>query len=290
MALTTPRRRPNKDPEGRMPLREHLRELRSRLVKSGLAVAIGAGGGWFLYDSLIKQLQAPLVQIAHQRHTLATLNFGQVASPFNLKLKLAVYLGIVIASPVWLYQLWAFIVPGLTKREKRYALGFVAAAVPLFGAGIALAWVVLPKAIEFFAAFTPSDSANIISADDYLTFVTQVFLAFGVAFVVPLLLVALNLVGVLSALTLAKGWRIAVFVTFLFAAIASPSPDAGSMLALAFPMTGLYLLAVGICWLNDRRRRRRDLEQGFAGLDDDQASSLDTTPEPTHQAESLDEL
>ena len=192
---------------------------------------------------------------------------------------------------MWLYQLWAFIVPGLTKREKRYAMAFVAAAVPLFGAGIALAWVVLPKAVEFFAGFTPSGSANLISADEYLTFVSQVFLAFGVAFVVPLLLIALNLVGVLPALTLAKGWRVAVFATFLFAAIASPSPDAGSMLALAFPMTGLYLVAVGICWLNDRRRHRRDLAAGFGGLDDDEASPL--TPEPAaaaHDATPFDEL
>jgi sec-independent protein translocase protein TatC len=289
VALTTPRRLP-KDPEGRMPLREHLRELRSRLAKAGLAVAVGAIVGWYLYDPLITQLKAPLDRISAEHHNLATLNFGQVSSPFNLKLKLAIYLGIVVGSPVWLYQLWAFIVPGLTKREKRYALSFVAAAVPLFGAGLALAWEVLPKAIEFFAGFTPAGSANIISADEYLTFVTQVFLAFGIAFVVPLLLVALNLVGVLPALTLAKGWRIAVFLTFLFAAVACPSPDAGSMLALAFPMTGLYLLAVGICWLNDRRRHRRDVEQGFADLPDDAASRLDPTPVPTEDADPLDEL
>jgi sec-independent protein translocase protein TatC len=273
-----------------MPLREHLRELRNRLAKAGLAIAVGAVVGWYLYDPLIAQLKAPLDRISAEHHNLATLNFGQVSSPFNLKLKLSVYLGIVVGSPVWLYQLWAFIVPGLTRREKRYALGFVAAAVPLFGAGLALAWVVLPNAIEFFAGFTPAGSANIISADEYLTFVTQVFLAFGVAFVVPLLLVALNLVGVLSALTLARGWRIAVFVTFLFAAIASPSPDAGSMLALAFPMTGLYMLAVGICWLNDRRRDRRDVAAGFGGLDDDEASPLDVTPTPTDGTPPLDEL
>ncbi|MDQ1289005.1 MAG: sec-independent protein translocase protein TatC [Actinomycetota bacterium] len=258
-----------------MPLQEHLRELRSRFVKAAFAVALGAIGGWFLYPELIAALKAPLDHLADEHHTLANLNFGQVASPFNLKIKISVYLGMVIASPVWLYQLWAFIVPGLTKREKRYALVFVAAAVPLFLSGLGLAWLVLPNAINFFAEFTPAGSANLISADEYLTFVTQIFLAFGVAFVVPLLLIALDLVGVLTAATLAHNWRIAVFLTFLFAAIASPSPDAGSMLALAFPMTGLYAIAVGICWLNDRRRHRRDLETGFAGLDDDEASPLD---------------
>jgi sec-independent protein translocase protein TatC len=273
-----------------MPLREHLREFRTRILKAAVAILLGAVVGWFLYDPLIQHLKEPLVHVGAERKALTELNFGQVASPFNLKVKLSIYLGLIVASPVWLYQLWAFIVPGLTKREKRYAIAFVAAAVPLFGAGIALAWVVLPKAVEFFASFTPEGSPNLISADEYLTFVTQVYLAFGVAFVVPLLLVALNLVGVLSALTLAKGWRIAVFLTFLFAAIASPSPDAGSMLALAFPMTGLYVIAVGICWLNDRRRRRRDRARGFAGLGADEASPLDTTPSTVPEPARYDEL
>src|SRR4051794_10383658 len=118
-----------------MPLREHLRELRNRLLKAGVAIGLGAIAGWFLYDPLISALKAPLEAVAHERGTLAELNYGQVASPFNLKIKLAVYLGIVVASPVWLYQLWAFVVPGLTRREKRYAISFVAAAVPLFLGG-----------------------------------------------------------------------------------------------------------------------------------------------------------
>jgi sec-independent protein translocase protein TatC len=279
VALTTSRRR-KRDPEGRMPLAEHLRELRSRFLKATLAVALAAVAGWFLYPDLIAALKAPLDRIAHEHGTLANLNYGQVASPFNLKLKISFFLGIAIASPVWLYQIWAFIVPGLTRREKRHALVFVAAAVPLFASGLGLAWLVLPNAIDFFAEFTPAGSANLISADEYLTFVTQIFLAFGIAFVVPLLLVSLNVIGVLSADALARSWRIAVFLTFLFAAMASPAPDAGSMLALAFPMTGLYALALAICWLNDRRRHRRDLTSGFAGLDDDEASPLDPTPDP----------
>jgi sec-independent protein translocase protein TatC len=276
VAVTTPRRR-SKDPEGRMPLREHLRELRSRFIKSAIAVMVGAVVGWFLYDPIIVELKAPLVQVAKERGVLVDINYGDVASPFNLKLKISALLGVALASPVWLHQLWAFIVPGLTRREKRYALGFVAAAVPLFAAGLGLAWLVLPNAIVFFAEFVPAKSTQLIDADRYLTFVTQIFLAFGIAFVVPLLLVALNMVGVLSGMALARSWRIAVFLTFLFAAIASPSPDAGSMLALAFPMTGLYLVAVGICLLGDRRRRKKD---PFAGLSDDEASALDVAPLP----------
>ena len=276
MAVTTPRRR-EKDPDGRMPLREHLRELRSRLIRCAIAITLGAVAGWFLYDPLITALKAPLDHVAAQRGVLVDINYGEIASPFNLKLKISFLLGVAVASPVWLYQLWAFIVPGLTKREKRYALGFVAAAVPLFASGLGLAWMVLPNAIVFFAEFVPAKSTQLIDADRYLTFVTQIFLAFGIAFVVPLLLVALNMVGVLSGRSLANAWRIAVFLVFLFAAIASPSPDAGSMIALAVPMVGLYLIAVGIALLNDRRRRRND---PFAGLDDDEASSLDDPAQP----------
>src|SRR5919202_7116562 len=272
------RRRPG-DPGGRMPLREHLRELRSRLFKAGAAVVLAAVAGWFLYPHVYEVLQQPILQIRAERlrqnpTDVVTLSFDQVATSFNLQLRMSVYIGIVLSSPVWLYQLWAFIVPGLTKREKRYSMSFVAAAVPLFLAGIALAWRVLPNAVKFLTAFTPEGTANIINASDYFTFVLQIILAFGIAFVIPLLLVALNFAGVLSAIAMAKAWRVAVFLCFLFAAIASPTPDAGSMLALAFPMVGLYLLAVGIAWLNDRRKARRAAEERLAGLDDDEASPL----------------
>jgi sec-independent protein translocase protein TatC len=262
-----------------MPLREHLRELRTRLFKAGVAVLLGAVIGWFLYPRVYEALQAPILQIRADRlrqnpTDVVTLSFDQVATSFNLQLRMSFYIGIVLSSPVWLYQLWAFIVPGLTKREKRYSMGFVGAAVPLFLAGIALAWKVLPNAIKFLTAFTPVGTANIINASDYFTFVLQIILAFGIAFVIPLLLVALNFAGVLSAVAMAKAWRVAVFLCFLFAAVASPTPDAGSMLALAFPMVGLYLVAVGIAWVNDRRRARRAAADGFGDLSDDEASPL----------------
>jgi sec-independent protein translocase protein TatC len=279
--MAAPLRRRPRDPEGRMPLREHLRELRSRLFKAGVAVVLGAVAGWFLYPRVYEALQQPILQIRAERlrqnpTDVVTLSFDQVATSFNLQLRMSVYIGIVLSSPVWLYQLWAFIVPGLTKREKRYSMSFVGAAVPLFLAGIALAWKVLPNAIKFLTAFTPVGTANIINASDYFTFVLQIILAFGLAFVIPLLLVALNFAGVLSAIAMAKAWRAAVFLCFLFAAVASPTPDAGSMLALAFPMVGLYMLAVGIAWFNDRRRRRRGsgLTDVPGDLPDDEASAL----------------
>ncbi len=273
MALITAKRQ-SKDPEGRMPLREHLRELRRRLIRAGLAILLASVVGWFLYDPLLAALIRPLQASSHGAGTITGLNFDDVAAPFNLKLKLSVYIGLVIASPVWLYQVWAFLVPGLTRREKRYALGFVAAAVPLFLGGIALAWVVLPKAIHFFFDLTPNGGSNLIGADTYLTFVTRLMLAFGIAFVIPLFLVALNLLGVVSAVQLAKSWRVAVFLNFLFAAIASPSPDWGSMVALGLAMVGLYAAAVGVAWVVDRGRARRAAASPLAGLSDDEASPL----------------
>jgi sec-independent protein translocase protein TatC len=257
-----------------MPLREHLVELRRRLLKSALAIVAGAVVGWFLYDWLFVALQQPLKQVEADRGIVAGINFTDAISAFNLKLKLSIYLGVVVASPVWLYQLWAFVVPGLTRRERGYALAFASAATPLFMSGVYVAWLVFPNAIKFFADFAPAGSSILQSADSYFAFVTQLMLAFGVAFVIPLLLVALNLAGVVRARTLAKGWRLAVFFVFLFAALASPTPDAGSMLALAFPMVGLYVAAVVIALGVDRRRDRRAAQDPLANLSDDEASQL----------------
>jgi sec-independent protein translocase protein TatC len=273
VALRSPLRKTRENPDGRMPLREHLQELRNRVFFSAVAVLLGAVVGWFLYEPLIEALKEPLDEVSERRGSMATLNYGDIASPFNLKLKLSLYLGIVIACPVWLYQTWAFIVPGLTGKEKRNALAFVAAAVPLFASGLTLAWFVLPNAVHFLTEFTPDGAVNIVSADAYLTFVTRIMLAFGVAFVIPLFLVAVNAVGLVSAATLAKGWRVAVFLAFLFAAIASPSPDAGSMIALAVPIVALYFIALGVACFVDRRRARR-AAAALRDLPDDQARPL----------------
>lgn len=256
-----------------MPLRAHLAEFRSRLVKSAIAVGLTAILGWFVSKDLINALFQP-VHDAAVEHGVSNLspNYGSLTSAFSQRIRISMYCGVVLSSPVWLYQLWAFIVPGLTRREKRYAMSFVAAAVPLFGGGIALAWVVLPNAVLFLTDFVPSSATAFFDADGYLTFATRLMLAFGFAFVIPLILVALNFAGLVTGRTLLAGWRIAVFLIFLFAAMASPTPDATSMLALALPMVGLYMAAVGIALLVDRRRAGRD---AYAGLDDEEASALD---------------
>src|SRR6478609_5603321 len=176
--------RRRRNPEGRMSLADHLRELRRRLVIAGIAIALASVIGWLRYDWLLTQLTAPLDVVRHQRH-------GSLV-------------GVIIASPVWLYELWAFIVPGLTRRERRTAAAFIAAAVPLFLGGCYLALWALPQAVEVLLGFTPSGAVNLTNASDYLSFVTRFILAFGLAFLLPVLLVALNAANVLPARVMLK--------------------------------------------------------------------------------------
>ena len=249
-----------------MPLREHLVELRRRIVLSTLAVLLAAVAGWLLYDPVIAALQAPLTRM--QERGLVALNYGGVATPFDMKIKVSLFLGVLISSPWWLLQLWLFVTPGLTRRERRTAVAFLAAAVPLFLAGAYLAWRVLPNAVRLLLEVTPTNAANLVDAQMYLSFVMQVILAFGIAFVIPVVMVALNAAGLVRAQTLLAGWRWAVLVVFTFAAFATPTPDAITMIALALPMCGLYFAAVGICHLHDRRADRRqaafDADLGLA--------------------------
>ena len=271
-----------------MALREHLAELRRRFVISAIAILLGAAVGWYLYTPVIEHLKEPLDRIAAEHHRTATLNYGEIMGAFNIKIKLSIYLGIVVASPVWLYQVWAFIMPGLTRKERGYGLGFVAAAVPLFGGGVALAWFWLPRAVEVLTHFAPEGTSNIIDAEAYISFATRLMLAFGIAFVIPLLLVMLNFIGVLSGARMGRAWRIAVFAIFLFAAVVSPSPEPGGMVAMAIPMVLLYVIAVGVSLLNDRRRRRNRESDEIFGLADDESSPLTRADPVVDGAEPLD--
>ena len=247
-----------------MPLREHLLELRRRLMLASAAILLAAVGGWFLYDPVIASLQEPLLAI--EDRDLVALNFAGIATAFDMKVKVSLFLGVLLASPWWLLQLWLFVTPGLTSKERRTAVAFVAAAVPLFLAGAYLAWRVLPNAVGLLLEVTPAQGANLVDAQMYLSFVMQVILIFGVAFVLPVVMVALNLAGLVRADTWLRGWRWAVVIVFTFAAFATPTPDAITMVVLALPMCGLYFAAVGVCRLQDRRRDRRRAAQLDASL------------------------
>lgn len=245
----------------RMSLAEHLRELRKRLVISAVAILVAAVAGFFLAPYVIDSLRIPINQIAEQRN--AQIIYTTVTGAFDLRIAIAVTIAIVIASPVWLYQLFAFLVPGLTSREKRYTFGFFFTAVPLFFAGAAAGWFVFPHMVELLTSFSSQEDATFLDARIYYDFVIKLVLAIGVAFVLPVFLVLLNFVGVLSAASIIKGWRVAVLVIALFTALATPAADVISMFLLAIPMVLLYFAAWGVAAIHDRRaaRRSRELEE-----------------------------
>ncbi|MFE9254994.1 twin-arginine translocase subunit TatC [Streptomyces sp. NPDC006879] len=280
-----------KDEEGRMPLAEHLRELRNRLLKSVLAILVITIVAAIFYKDLIDFMLKPMLDsvgctdgVVSQRNgrPCADMTVNGLIAPFSIALKVSLAAGVVLSAPVWLYQLWAFMAPGLHQHEKKYALSFVAAGVPLFLGGAVLAYQILPQTATILLDFTPEHARNLLPVDDYLDLVTRMVVVFGLAFELPLLLVLLNFTGVVSARRLASWWRAMVLGITIFAAFATPTGDPLTMLALAAPIVALYFIALGVCLANDRRRRRNDPD---AGLEDDEASRVDLTPESIDEVE-----
>jgi sec-independent protein translocase protein TatC len=263
-----------------MPLSDHLRELRSRLVKSGIAIGLGMVVGWVYYPQLFSWLSAPFNAVVVQARAegrVVTLALTGVADPFVLQMQVAAVAGIILASPVWLYQLWRFITPGLHRNERRWAVGFVAVAVPLFAAGVVLAYVVLPYGLQVLFGFTPDGVENIVAVDRYLSFFLRMILIFGIGFLVPLILVLLNFAGILSGRQLLGWWRWIVIIILVFAAVATPTGDPINLMLLATPIFILVALAVAIALVNDRRRARRRPhgEPDYSSLGDDETSPLE---------------
>lgn len=235
---------------------EHFREFRRRILLIALGLLVGAVVGWYLFDPAFAALALPIRQVQQAGHS-AQLNFTTVAGAFDMRMRVALFLAAIVSAPWWLYQLWAFVAPGLRRTEKRYVLGFLGSAVPLFALGALVGWLVLPHAVEILLSLTPTDGTSLLDARTYLTFCMRVILAFGIAFLFPIVLVALSAMGVLTARTMLKGWRWAVVLVFTFAAVANPLPDPWTMIALGVMMTALYFAAVGVAWLFDRRRATR---------------------------------
>lgn len=250
------RRRRKDNPTGEMPLREHLAELRSRIIKAGIGLALGTVVGFFLYQPTMAALAKPLYD-AHQRGILASLNFDSVGQSFDVLLQVSMFIGVIVSSPIWLYQVWAFILPGLKAQEKKYAIAFLGVAIPLFVGGVVVGYLVLPQAVQFFTALIPAGGTNFIPANVYIPFLLRLFLAFGFAMVLPVVLVGLNMLGLLPGRTILKHWRITVFLIALIAAIAAPGGDAITMFYLAAPLFLLFGVAIGLCLLNDKRKNRR---------------------------------
>jgi sec-independent protein translocase protein TatC len=239
--------------DGRMSLGQHLLEIRKRLVRAAAAILAGAVVGWFLSSFILAALRAPITVLAAQQHRLAELNYDSITAAFDLKIQIAITVGVVISSPVWLYQLWAFFVPALTRKELRYALGFFFSAVPLFLAGCTAGWFVVPHIVQLLISFAPSQAASFIQASDYFSFILKLVVAVGIAFILPVFLVLLNFVGVLSSQTILKSWRIAILLIVVFTAIVTPSADVVSMFLLAVPVALLYFAAAGVAVVHDRR-------------------------------------
>ena len=244
------------------PVLAHLRELRKRVFKSALGVLLLAIVGWVFYNQIILKLAQPICGMNGELNDLkecTSLYVSGVLGPLNLQIKVALLVGVILAAPIWLYQIWAFVLPGLKKREKTLAFAFFVGAIPFFAAGVTLGYYILPVAIKVLLGFTPDNLTNLIRFDDYLDFVLRVILLFGIAFELPVFLLALNAAGALTGRAILKPWRVAVFLIFLFVAAFTPTGDPLTMLALALPLCALYFAAGGISLLIDKRRERKSL-------------------------------
>jgi sec-independent protein translocase protein TatC len=265
--------------DGRMALSDHLRELRARLLKVALFLLVATIVALFFYPQLFGLIAGPYYDArrALGQDVDTKIVFNGVTDPLMIQLKVCGMAALVLGSPFWLYQIWAFIMPGLHAHEQRWTRVFVAIAGPLFIGGVAVGYYVLPKGLEVLIGFTLGGVENLVEFGRYFAFVTRMLLVFGVAFEIPLFVILLNLAGVVSGRSLARSRPWIVVGTFVFAAVATPSTDPFSMLMLAVPMTVLFMISEVIARLVDRRRARN--RESFDDVDDDAAAPLDHTPE-----------
>ncbi|MCK8466043.1 MULTISPECIES: twin-arginine translocase subunit TatC [Microbacterium] len=247
-----------------MSLGAHLVELRKRLMYAALALVVGMVIAFIVADPVIHFITEPIRIITEKRgDSFSALNFGTVTSAFDMRMRIAFSIGLFISAPVWLWQIWAFIMPGLTRKEIKYTVGFVVAAVPLFFAGCYLGVMIMPHVIELMWSFTPDGATNFYYAQEYYDFVFKLMIVIGVSFVLPVFLVALNLSGVMSGRAILKGWRVAILIATVFAALATPAADVVSMLMLAGILIVLFFAAAGLSLIFDRRKRKRDDASGL---------------------------
>ncbi|MGO9079357.1 MAG: twin-arginine translocase subunit TatC [Streptosporangiaceae bacterium] len=262
------------NPDGRMPLLDHLRELRSRLFKAVLFITIGSVIGWFVYPYVWHFIEAPYCRLPQSRAAAALAGHVQAHSchlfvtgifdGFFLRIQVTIITGVILSSPFWLYQLWAFIAPGLYARERRWAYFFAGSAIPLFAIGGTIAYFAMTKGLRFLLAMVPAGVTPIITINTYLSYALAMLAIFGLAFELPLVFVLLNLARVLTHERFRKWRRMIIFLVFAFAAVFTPSPDPISMLLLAVPCVILVEVAEVFIYVHDRRRARQ--LPGYPGL------------------------
>lgn len=247
--------------DGTMTFWEHLNELRSRLIRALIAFVIGAVIAWWFKEDLLVLLTRPFVEGWHgPDESRPTLHFPAPASLFLAYVKLAMLGGFVISLPIVLYQVWAFIAPGLYSREKRFAIPFVLVSCLLFAVGAFFGWkVVFPVAFDYLLGFSQTAAGSPIQVqptvmvDDYIEFVTRALLAFGAVFEIPVVVFFLTVAGIINHTHLIKFARYFVVIAFILGAVITP-PDPMSQLMLAIPLCVLYGLSIGIAWLVGRKR------------------------------------
>ncbi len=264
-----------------MTLAAHLREARTRAIRVAIGLVAGVVVGYALSDQILEVLRAPITALAESRN--ASLNYDSVTGAFDLKVRIAVFAGIALSSPVWLHQMFAFFVPGLTRRERRYTLGFFVAAAPLFVAGCVAGFLLFPHIVEVLAGFAPDEDSTLLTASYYVDFVMKLVLAVGVAFVLPVFVVLLNAIGVLPGRSVVRSWRLVLIGIVLFAAIATPAADVMSMFLLAAPMAVLFAGAAVIAVLHDRAAKRRavaDAASADSAVSERASAAADPEPAP----------
>jgi sec-independent protein translocase protein TatC len=282
MALILRRKGPSKfqqAADGSMTLIDHVRELRNRLFWASLGIVAGLIVGFIISKWVFDILQGPYCALPSSwiDGKCRFLVLG-ATDQLILRLKLALWVGLIVGAPVWLYQLWAFVAPGLHKHERKWAYVFVSIAAPLFAGGAVLAYFVVKHSLAFIMEAGIIGESTQLEVTSYVGFVTNMILLFGVAFEFPLLLLMLNFTCVVSARKLLSWWRAVTFLAFAFAAIATPDPGPFGMTLLALCIVALYLIATGVAFLNDKRKGRG--KEIYADLNDDELSPLEETPEP----------
>jgi len=282
--------------DGSMSLLEHLRELRTRLFRASLGVAAGMIVGFFFAKPTLNFITQPYCSYmsTHGKSDLGlpggcALQQTGVTDVFTLEMQIALYIGLILAAPIWLYQLWAFIAPGLHRHERRWAYAFVGVAAPLFATGAVLAYLVVAKGLGFLLQFTPKNVTTILEVTGYVKFITNFMLLFGVAFEFPLIIVLFNLAGIATYKRLLGWWRAAVFLLFGFAAVTVPTPDPFGMTGMGLALVALYFAAVLFAYFNDKRRERLHRKQ-FGEIDDDEMSPLEYDAEPVEAGTPVDSI
>ena len=245
--------------EKRMSLGQHLVELRKRLMWAALALVVGMVVAFFITDPVIHLITEPIRVVAETQGEEGKVEFmyQTITGPFDMRLRISFAIGILISAPIWIWQIWAFVMPGLTRKEIRYTVGFMAAAIPLFFAGCYVGLLIMPHVVELMATFVPEGGAQFYDALFYYDFVFKLLVVVGVSFILPVFLVAMNLAGVMSGRAILKGWRVAVLISVVFAALATPAADVVSMLMLAGILVVLFFAAAGLSMLFDRRKAKR---------------------------------